>query len=161
MEFFLKNLSEIKIAELRALKSVVAGLDVGDKTVGVAVSDDRIKIASGVTTISRNGTDRDFKFLLESLANYKIGLIIVGWPLQTNGLAGERCEKTLEFAKRLSTFVSVDFAKWDERFSTKIVDNLMIAADMSRKKRKKAVDRSAAIYILQGALDFLNAKDGF
>jgi putative Holliday junction resolvase len=154
--FFLKNLSDIKIGELIASESAVLGLDIGDKTVGMAISDRRIKIASGLTTISRNGTDKDFPRLLECVKDYKIGLAIFGWPLQMNGAPGRQCEKTLEFVQRLSEYIDADFAKWDERFSTKVVDDLMINADLSRKKRKKVVDRNAAVYILQGAVDFLN-----
>ncbi|MDR0678377.1 MAG: Holliday junction resolvase RuvX [Holosporaceae bacterium] len=154
--FFVKDISKIKIDELIASKSVIIGLDIGDKTVGVAVSDGRIKIASGMATISRNGTARDFHSLMDAVRHYKIGLIIFGWPLQMNGLPGKQCEKTLEFVELLSKYIDVDFAHWDERFSTKIVDDLMIRADLSRKKRKKIIDQSAAIYILQGAIDFLN-----
>jgi putative Holliday junction resolvase len=157
MNFFVTNISEIKIKDLIESKSVVIGLDVGDKTVGVAVSDHRIKIAGGVTVIRRNGSDRDYKLLAESIQSYKTGAVIFGWPLQMNGLPGKQCEKTLEFIQQLSQYVSeVYFVQWDERFSTKIVDNLMISADLSRKKRKKNIDRSAAVYILQGAIDFLN-----
>ncbi|MDR1983194.1 MAG: Holliday junction resolvase RuvX [Holosporaceae bacterium] len=154
--FFIKDILKVKIDELIASKAVIIGLDIGDKTVGVAVSDSRIKIASGLATVSRNGTDRDFNFLMDAVSHYKIGLIIFGWPLQMNGLPGKQCEKTLEFTERLSKYINADFARWDERFSTKVVDDLMIQADLSRKKRKKAVDQSAAVYILQGAIDFLN-----
>jgi putative Holliday junction resolvase len=154
--FSFKNLAEIKIEELRISESTVLGLDIGDKTIGIATSDREIKIASGVTTIFRNRTERDFKLLKKSIENYRIGLVILGWPLQMNGLAGSQCEKVLEFAQNLSSFIPGDLAKWDERFSTKVVDNLMIQADLSRRKRKKIVDQSAAVYLLQGALDFLN-----
>jgi putative Holliday junction resolvase len=155
-EFFIKNLSEIKIDEIISAKSVALGLDVGEKTIGVAISDRRIKIASGVTIIARKRTDRDFELLLESVKYHKIGVVILGWPLQMNGLAGEQCGKILEFAVQLSKYINADFVQWDERFSTKVVNNLMIRADLSRKKRKKIVDSSAAAYILQGAIDFMN-----
>jgi putative Holliday junction resolvase len=158
VDFFLKNLAEIKIDEMIASKSVLIGLDVGDKTVGIAVSDVRIKIASVVTTISRKGTDADFRSILECVKDYRIGLVIFGWPLQMNGVPGEQCEKVLKFVQQLSKFCNTHFAKWDERYSTKVVNNLMIQADLSRKKRKKLVDQSAAVYILQGAIDFLNLK---
>ncbi|MDR2645757.1 MAG: Holliday junction resolvase RuvX [Holosporaceae bacterium] len=154
--FFLKNLIEIKIEEIVASEAVILGLDVGDKTVGVAISDRRMKIASGITTISRNGTDRDFKLLLKCVRDCKIGLIVFGWPLQMNGLAGDQCKKVLKFACQLSNFFDTPFAKWDERFSTRAVSSLMIQADLSRGKRKKVINQSAAVYILQGALDFFN-----
>ncbi|MDR0753692.1 MAG: Holliday junction resolvase RuvX [Holosporaceae bacterium] len=157
-DFFLKNPIEIKIEEIALLEAVILGLDVGDKTIGVAISDRRIKIASGITTISRNETDRDFKLLLECVRDYKIGLIVFGWPLQMNGLAGNQCEKVLKFAHQLSSFFDIPFIQWDERFSTRAVNNLMIQADLSRKKRRKTIDQGAAVYILQGALDFFNRQ---
>jgi putative Holliday junction resolvase len=74
-----------------------------------------------------------------------------------NGLPGKQCEKILKFTEDLSRHIpGVSFVQWDERFSTKVVDDLMISADLSRKKRQKIIDRGAAVYILQGAVDFLN-----
>jgi putative Holliday junction resolvase len=156
--FLLKNPIEIKIEEITVLEAVILGLDVGDKTVGVAISDRRMKIASGITTIFRNGTDRDFKLLLECVQDYKIGLIVFGWPLQMNGLAGDQCKKVLKFAHRLSNFFDAPFTQWDERLSTRAVSNFMIQADLSRGKRKRVIDQGAAAYILQGALDFFNCR---
>jgi putative Holliday junction resolvase len=157
MNFFITNIAEIKIDELINSKSIVMGLDIGDKTIGVAISDRRIKIASGVTVVHRNGTDNDCKLLMESVKSHQIGTIVFGWPLQMNGLPGKQCEKILEFMQKLSRHViNTSFVQWDERFSTKVVDNLMIFADLSRKKRQKIIDREAAVYILQGAVDFLN-----
>ncbi|MDR2107451.1 MAG: Holliday junction resolvase RuvX [Holosporaceae bacterium] len=155
-EFFIKNLEETDLGKLTAAGLTAIGLDIGDKTVGVAVSDDRIKIAGGVGVISRKGTGADFELLAGMIENLKAGLIIFGWPLQTNGLPGQQCEKVLEFVRRLSEYTKADFAKWDERFSTKAVNNVMIQADMSRKKRAKVTDKAAAVYILQGAIDFMN-----
>ncbi|MDR1334047.1 MAG: Holliday junction resolvase RuvX [Holosporaceae bacterium] len=157
MIFFEANTWKVDVGQLIAAKSVVMGLDVGDKTVGIAISDNRIRIASGVTTIQRNETSRDFSLLLESVKCYKIGAVVFGWPLQMNGLPGKQCEKVLKFVEELSAYIpDADFVKWDERFSTKVVNNLMIKADLSRKRRKQVVDQSAAVYILQGAIDLLN-----
>ncbi|MDR1235700.1 MAG: Holliday junction resolvase RuvX [Holosporaceae bacterium] len=157
MNFFITNISKIKIDELIESKLIVMGLDIGDKTVGVAISDRRIKIASGVTVIRRDGTDRDCELLAESVRSHRAGAIIFGWPLQMNGLPGKQCEKILKFTEDLSRHIpDVSFVQWDERFSTKVVDNLMISADLSRKKRQKIIDRGAAVYILQGAVDLLN-----
>ena len=153
---FFKNLAEVKIEELIDSRSVLMGLDIGDKKIGIAISDTKIKIASGIVTILRKNTDKDFKLILKCVESYKIGLVIFGWPLQMNGLPGKQCEKVLKFAQQLSEFCDAHFAKWDERFSTKAVNNLMIQADLSRRKRKKIIDQSAAVYILQGAIDFLN-----
>jgi putative Holliday junction resolvase len=156
-DFFLKNLENFDANALILANSVVVGLDVGDKTVGIAVSDKRIRIATGVGVIVRSGaTEKDFPSLAKHLELYKVGLIIFGWPIQMNGLPGEQCRKTLDFIKDLSIFFPVNYARWDERFSTKIVDKMMIQAGLSRKKRGKLTDKTAAAYILQGALDFLN-----
>ncbi len=157
MKNFICELKNIDIKKLLADNSVIVGLDVGDKTVGISVSDRRIKIASGVTTISRNGSKRDFLKVKESLNGYKIGCIIFGWPVQMNGQPGSQCEKILEFIEELKNyFEDIPFSYWDERLSTCAVTNVLLQADLSRKKRRKVVDKSASIYILQGALDFLN-----
>jgi putative Holliday junction resolvase len=156
--FLLMELSDIDVNDLIAQEKVVVGLDIGDKTVGIAVSDRRIKIASPLLTIARKNTDRHYVSVVEALKQYDIGLIIFGWPVQMNGIPGAQCEKNLKFAEKLSEYVppDVNFSRWDERFSTGVVNNIMIKADLSRKKRKQSIDKVAAVYILQGAIDFLN-----
>lgn len=157
MKNFICELKNLNIEKLLADNSVIIGLDIGDKTVGIAVSDRRIKIASGITTITRNGSAKDFVKVKESISKYKVGAIIFGWPVQMNGQPGPQCEKILEFIEELKNFFSdIPFSYWDERLSTCAVTQVLLKADLSRKKRKKVVDKSASIYILQGALDFLN-----
>ena len=157
MKNFISELKDIKINNLLTNGSVILGLDIGDKTVGVSVSDRRLQIATGVSTIQRINTKRDFVQLKESVNRYKIRCIIFGWPVQMNGQPGPQCEKTLEFVEELKEyFENTSFSYWDERFSTSAVTNILITADLSRKKRKKVIDKNAAVYILQGALDFLN-----
>ena len=157
MKNFICELKNIDIEKLLADNSVIVGLDIGDKTVGIAVSDRRIKIASGITTIMRNGSAKDFAKVKESVGKYSVGAIIFGWPVQMNGRPGPQCEKILEFVEELKNFFpDVPFSYWDERLSTCAVTQVLLQADLSRKKRKKVVDKSASIYILQGALDFLN-----
>ncbi len=157
MKNFICELKNLDIKKLFAENSVIVGLDIGDKTVGIAVSDRRIKIACGITTVSRNGSVKDFVKVKESVSKYKVGAIIFGWPVQMNGQPGSQCEKILEFVEELKNFFpNVLFSYWDERLSTCAVTNVLLQADLSRKKRKKVVDKSASIYILQGALDFLN-----
>lgn len=159
MRNFISELKNIDISKLIAENSVIVGLDIGDKTVGIAISDRRIKIASGVTTIQRNGSARDFARVKESVSKYKVGTIIFGWPVQMNGQPGSQCEKILEFVEELKDyFPGIPFSYWDERLSTCAVTNVLLQADLSRKKRKKIVDKSASIYILQGAIDFLNRR---
>jgi putative Holliday junction resolvase len=161
VNFFITDISEIKIKELTDSELVIMGLDIGDKTIGIAISDRRIKIAGGITVIRRKGICNDCRLLAENIKLHKIGTIVFGWPLQMNGLPGKQCEKILNFMQKLFEYIvnvniNIKFVRWDERFSTKVVDNSMISADLSRKKRKKIIDQSAAAYILQGAVDFLN-----
>lgn len=158
MDFFLSPIKDLNLEQILNENSVLLGLDVGDTTVGVAVSDRRIKIASGITTISRKSLVNDCNKLQEVLKQYKIGSIIVGWPIQMNGIPGAQCEKVLKFAQALKDYLDVPFFCWDERLSTCAVNNILLQADLSRKKRKSVVDKSAAVYILQGAIDFLNVR---
>ena len=154
--FFIKELKDVQISELIAAKKIIVCLDVGDKTVGISVSDRGIHIATGVTTLERKGYSKDFERIIEILKPYKIGLIIFGWPVQMNGQPGPQCEKVLNFVEQLHEYLPADYAQWDERFSTSAVETIMLEADLSRKKRKNVIDKGAATYILQGALDFLN-----
>ena len=150
------ELFEINFERLLSEKSIMVGLDVGDKTIGISVSDARLKIASGVTTLIRKGSD--VQKLLGILSSYKVGLFVVGWPIQMNGIAGSQCEKVQNFIEELETQTSVPIVKWDERFSTRVVDSVLIAANVSRKRRKQYVDKIAAVYILQGALDYFENR---
>lgn len=150
------ELNSINTNQLISDNCIAVGLDVGDKTIGVAISDRRIKISSGVTTISRNGSSQDCIKLKSILEKYAVGCIVFGWPVQMNGIPGSQCEKVLKFAEGLRNYFDIPFVYWDERLSTRAVDNVMIQADISRKKRKKVVDKNAAVYILQGTIDFLN-----
>lgn len=163
--FFLKELSEIDVSEIISGKGTIVGLDVGDKTVGVSVSDRRIKIASSVSVIMRKNIDIDCAKLLACITPYNPKMIIFGWPLQMDGKPSKQCEKNLEFIEHFRKILhasennqmqNIIFSKWDERFSTKVVDSIMIEADLSRKRRKEVIDKTAAVYILQGAIDFLN-----
>ena len=115
MKNFISELKSVDINKLLANQEVIIGLDIGDKTIGIAVSDRRLKIASGVTTLSRNGSSKDFIKLKETLEKYKVGCVIFGWPVQMNGQPGPQCEKILKFIedgkapkdKTFSQFVAV------------------------------------------------------
>lgn len=146
------------VTQLLNKKSVIIGLDVGTKTVGIAVSDRRLKIASGIKTLLLKNTEKDLENLIGILNNYDVGAIVFGWPVQMNGIAGEQCKKVEEFIDELKNHISTKFIKWDERFSTRVVDNIMILADLSRRRRKEVIDKTAAVYILQGALDYLSMR---
>ncbi len=159
MVFFIKNLTDINVANLAKNGFVIVGLDIGDKTIGIAISDRRIKIASGLSVMNRKNTRSDYEHLVSSINSYNPGLVVFGWPIQMNGIPSTQCEKVLKFVQELSEYIEIDFVKWDERFSTKVIDNIMIEADLSRRRRKQVIDKTAAVYILQGAIDFLNRSN--
>ena len=134
-------------------------LDVGDKTVGIAVSDPLGLTAQGVKTIRRTSIKNDFIELGNLISEYEVDTLVIGWPKNMNGTEGERCELVRNFAKKLKeTFPTVRQIFWDERLSTVAAEKSLIAADVSRKKRKKVIDKMAAVYILQGYLDSLSIK---
>lgn len=137
----------------------IMGLDVGDATIGVAVSDELGLIAHGITTIKR----KNFKYDIDSLKNIisekDINRIIVGLPKNMNNSIGPRGEKTLEFVNRLKeNFPDIEIITWDERLTTKAAERTLLEADVSRKNRKKVIDKLAAVLILQGYLDMNNKK---
>ena len=135
-------------------------LDVGDKTVGIAVSDPLGLTAQGVKTISRTSIKNDIKELGELIKEFEVDKLIIGLPKNMNGTEGERCEIVRKFAaKILAAYPEVEQIFWDERLSTVAAEKSLIAADVSRKKRKKIIDKMAAVYILQGYLDGLSIRN--
>ncbi len=134
-------------------------LDVGDKTVGIAVSDPLGLTAQGVKTIRRTSIKNDVKELGNLISEYEVDTLVIGWPKNMNGTEGERCELVRNFAAKVQdAFPDVKQIFWDERLSTVAAEKSLIAADVSRKKRKKVIDKMAAVYILQGYLDSLSIK---
>ena len=131
------------------------GLDVGTKTIGVALSDSGRAIASPHSTIRRRKFAQDAEALAEIIAANDVGGAIVGLPINMNGSEGPRCQSTRQFAKHLSARLALPILLWDERLSTAAVTRTLLDADMSRKRRAEVVDKMAAAYILQGALDAL------
>jgi len=130
------------------------GLDVGDKTIGVALSDLFGWTAQGLETIRRIGIKKDLQRLEEIIKEYDVNKIVVGLPKNMNGTIGPQGEKVLEFNERLGKrFNNVEIVKWDERLTTVAAERTLIEADVSRKKRKEVIDKVAAVYILQGYLD--------
>ena len=130
-------------------------LDVGDKTIGVAAADLLGLTAQGITTIQRASNREDLRRLGEIIAQYDAEKIIVGLPKNMNGTEGERCEIVRKFAEKIAAaFPSVEIIFWDERLSTVAAEKFLVgSADVSRAKRKKVIDKLAAVYILQGWLD--------
>lgn len=134
-------------------------LDVGDKTIGVAVSDALGITANGLMTIDRIGIRKDADKVLALIKEYECGTVVIGLPLNLDGSDSVQTQKVRDFRSMLenkmrSTGVKgVDVVFQDERFTTKIAENVLIEADVSRKKRKEVIDKQAAVIILQGWLD--------
>ncbi|HBW12532.1 MULTISPECIES: Holliday junction resolvase RuvX [Proteiniclasticum] len=133
------------------------GLDVGDRTIGVAVSDPLNYTAQGITTVRRKSLEKDLENLHEIFDSYEIQEIIVGLPKNMNGTIGPQAEKAMEFGAVLEKEFGLTVVFWDERLTTMAATRAMLEADMSRKKRKGLVDKIAATYILQGYLDKLSS----
>ncbi len=131
-------------------------LDIGDKTIGTAVSDLLNLTAQGVTTIIRKSNKEDLKKLGEIISEYEVETLVVGLPKNMNGTEGERCEIVRSFAEKISEkFPEQKIIFQDERLSTVAAERTLLEADLSRRKRKKVIDKMAAVYILQGFLDTL------
>ena len=134
----------------------ILGLDVGDRTVGVAASDLLLMTAQGVETIRRETLEKDLARLGELMREYDAVRLVVGLPRNMNGTEGDRCEIVRTFAEEIKKALpEADIVFWDERLSTVAAAKSLIQADVSRKKRKKVIDKMAAVFILQGYLDSL------
>ncbi len=141
----------------------LAGLDLGDKTIGIAVSDPMLSVASPLETIRRVKFTQDAEALLAILSRRAIGGMVLGLPRNMDGSEGPRCQKTRAFARNLSRLTPTPITFWDERLSTIAAERALLEADVSRRRRSEVVDHVAAGYILQGALDRmrnLKAQDG-
>ncbi|MDK2918530.1 MAG: putative pre6S rRNA nuclease [Candidatus Petromonas sp.] len=131
----------------------IMGLDVGDKTIGVAVSDLLGWTAQGLETIRRTNLKNDINRLKEIIKKMEVKKIVVGLPKNMNGTIGSQGEKVLIFVDKLKNKLDIEVILWDERLTTVAAEKMLISADVSRKKRKKVIDKLAAVYILQGYLD--------
>jgi putative pre-16S rRNA nuclease len=131
------------------------GLDLGTKTIGVAVSDPERKLAAGVVTIARKTFTADAQRLLALATERQATGFVLGLPVNMDGTEGPRARATRAFARNLAKLTDLPIALWDERLSTAAVERQLIAADVSRRKRAAVIDQHAAAYILQGALDRL------
>ncbi|KUJ80679.1 crossover junction endodeoxyribonuclease RuvA [Ruegeria marisrubri] len=135
--------------------SALMGLDLGDKTIGVAVSDRMRGVASPLETVRRKKFTLDAARLLEIAADREIGGILLGLPKNMDGTEGPRCQSTRAFARNLSRLTDLPIGFWDERLSTVAAEKALLEADTTRKRRGEVIDHVAAGYILQGALDRL------
>jgi putative Holliday junction resolvase len=136
-------------------RGALIGLDLGTKTIGVAVSDPDRKLATGVETIARTAFTADAQRVLALAAERSVVGFVLGLPLNMDGSEGPRAQSTRAFARNFAKLTELPIALWDERLSTVAVERELIAADVSRAKRAAVIDEHAAIFILQGALDRL------
>jgi len=129
------------------------GLDVGSHTIGVAVSDELGITAQGVKTIRRKSKDEDSKEIIKIIDQFDIGKIVVGLPKNMDGTLGKQAEMVFQWIKTLREKIHFPVVTWDERFSTIEASKVLLEADLSRKKRKKVIDKLAAVLILQGYIN--------
>ncbi len=152
------------IAALPPLRGI-AGLDLGDKTIGVAVSDTFLSVATPLETIKRRKFTLDAARLAEIVADRRIGGLVLGLPRNMDGSEGPRCQSTRAFARNLEKLdgLALPLTFWDERLSTVAAERALLEADTSRKRRAEVIDHVAAGYILQGLLDrirVIRAQEG-
>lgn len=148
----------LPLAETAALlpaRGALIGLDLGTKTIGVAVSDPDRRIAAPVETVARKRFALDAQRIIALAAERRAVAYVLGLPINMDGSEGPRAQATRAFARNLEKLTALPIALWDERLSTAAVERALIAADVSRAKRKAVIDQHAATYILQGALDRL------
>ena len=152
----------VRITELRAAVPTgkrLLGLDLGSKTIGIAICDSSFAIASPLETLRRRKFTQDAIDLEALIAERDVGGLVLGLPRNMDGSEGPRAQSTRQFAANLLGRSDIPIAFWDERFSTVAVERLLIdEADLSRRKRGKVVDKMAASYILQGAIDLISAQ---
>ncbi len=132
---------------------ILIGLDVGFKTIGIAVSDRSYTIASPLNTVSRRGTTKDLVKIRECLTEYEIGGFVVGLPISLDGSENEQTKKIRNFSNELQSYFSLPIEYWDERYSSDVIFKEMRKSDVSATKIKKKLDQQSAAYILQGYLD--------
>lgn len=131
----------------------IIGLDVGDKTIGVAVSDLLQLTAQGLTTIRRESKVKDYTALKEIIDEYDVKKVVVGLPKNMNNTIGPQGEKTMKFAEKIKNKYDVEIIYEDERMTTMAAEKMLISGDVRREKRKTVIDKVAATYILQLHLD--------
>lgn len=133
-------------------------MDVGDKRIGMAISDSMGWTAQGIPTLERRSRQYDLEFIKKVIEEYKPERIVIGLPKNMNGTVGPQSEKVKVFAEILKEHLQPEIVFWDERLSTVSAHKIMIQGDVSRKKRKQRVDQVAAVLILQNYLDYLNQR---
>lgn len=135
----------------------VAGLDLGTKTIGVAISDRGFSFANPRPVLRRTKFTHDAQDLLKALATDNVGAIVIGLPVNMDGSEGPRVQATRAFVRNMEKLTDLPFIYWDERLSTVAAERVLIGMDVSRQKRAERIDSAAAAFILQGALDRLQS----
>jgi putative Holliday junction resolvase len=138
----------------------VLGLDIGEKRIGIAISDELGYTAQGMRVLNRSGLEDDLTVLRELIKETEATEVVVGLPKNMDGSLGESAQKVLSFAKKVEESFSIPVILWDERWTTAEATRLLVDADISRSKRRKVVDKLAAVLILQGYLDSLEHREG-
>lgn len=151
----IKDISEL--LEAVAPGTVIAGLDLGTKTIGVAISDLGYRFATPRAVVRRTKFTADVAALDRVFAQERCGAVVIGLPLNMDGSEGPRAQSTRAFVRNFVRLNDLPIAYWDERLSTVAAERSMIEADVSRKKRAERIDSAAAAFILQGALDRLSS----
>lgn len=135
------------------------GLDLGTKTIGLALSDVLLSVASPLETLRRTKFTPDAKRLETLIDEHEVGALVLGLPLEMDGSEGARCQSTRDFARNFLSRRDLPIAFWDERLSTSAVERMLVDdVDMTRKRRAEVIDKLAAAYILQGALDAIDRR---
>ncbi|MAV88508.1 MAG: Holliday junction resolvase RuvX [Rhodospirillaceae bacterium] len=135
------------------------GLDVGSKTIGLSLSNSDLNISLGIDTIKRKKFRDDLKRLSEIINNRSVGGLVIGLPISMDGIEGRACQSIRQFGYNIIEQISIGITFWDERLSTSAVERFLIKdLNMTRNKRSEVIDKLAATYILQGALDALNQQ---
>ena len=145
----------IEAAALWPVRGALIGLDLGTKTIGVAVSNPDRRLATGVETIQRKAFKADAARLLALAAESNVTGFVLGLPINMDGSEGPRAQSTRAFARNFAQLTPLPIGLWDERLSTSAVERELIGMDVSRARRAEVIDEHAAIFILQGALDRL------
>ena len=140
------------IAKLHT-SQILVGLDLGEKTIGIAVSDQSLIVATPLKTISRMGIKKDLMKLSEILKEYNLGGFIIGLPISLDGTSNKQTSRVMKIADEIKNYFSMPIDYFDERFSTDVIFKEMRKANLSKTKIKKKIDQQAAAYILQGYLE--------
>lgn len=136
----------------------ILGLDVGNKKIGVAISDKLNFLAQGLGVIDRSCEEEDLKKIKDLIEKYEVGKIVIGLPKNMDGTLGFQSRRVKELGEKIRQLLKIDIVYWDERLTTVAAERVLICADVSREKRKGVIDKLAAVLILQGYLDLQSNK---